>query len=244
MLIPLTRSLVVASCFAVTLLMNGSATAGGIPPFESAARDYRSAVQAFERQVHRLRYLDRFDVMLVERLENAACDFYGTSFRPSDVSRVSYYWNEVEVLQPRVASAIFGRDCYPVNLELADCWERVMCTYSELALRLNPPVVVDRNGRVVGRGSTAPTHAHDMHYPQIDVPYIERRVSNDFQATIAVPPIGSQVFPIGHGSRSDRASGFGGPAFNQRGQQSSRRVDGRDLGAIIVSSLLQRALAR
>ncbi len=244
MLIPLTRSLVVASCFAVTLLMNGSATAGGIPPFESTARDYRSAVQAFERQVHRLRYLDRFDVMLVERLENAACDFYGTSFRPSDVSRVSYYWNEIEVLQPRVASAIFGRDCYPVNFELAECWERVMCAYSELALRLNPPVVVDRNGRVLGRGNTIPTHAHDMHYPQTATPYNERGGMNDFRSTIAVPPIGSQAFPIGHGSRGDRVSGFGGPDFDQRGQQSSRRVDGRDLGAIIVSSLLQRALAR
>ncbi len=250
MLVPHIRSLVVASCFAVTLAMNASAMAGGAPPFESAARDYRSAVQAFERQVHRLRYLDRFDVMLVERLENAACDFYGTSFRPSDVSRVSYYWNEIEVLQPRVASAIFGRDCYPVNFELAECWERVMCTYSELALRLHPPVAVDRNGRVQGRVNTVPAHAHDIHDrqniydSQIVSPYVERRDVNDFRATIAVPPIGSQAFPIGHGSRGDQANGFRGPEFDSHGQQSVRRVEGRDLGAIILSSLLQRALAR
>ena len=246
MLIQLTRTLIATSCFALTLLASSIATAGGMPPFESAAREYRSAVQAFERHVHRLRYLDRYDVKLVERLENAACDFYGTSFRPSDVARVMYYWNEIELLEPRVASAIFGRECYPVNIELAECWKQVTCAHAELALRLNPPFIVDRNGRTLRPGYGIPSHtqAHDFQAPQGFSPYNQHPGTGGYRATIAVPRIGSQVFPIEHDLRRERATGHGGYPVENFGPQTSQRVDGSELGSIIIGSLLQRAFSR
>jgi hypothetical protein len=240
MLIPRIVTLAKTSFFAIALLLSSTATAGGLPPFESAARNYRSAVQAFERQVHRLRYIDRYDVMLVERLENAACDFYGTSFRPSDVSRVYYYWHEIEVLQPRVASVIFDRECYPINIELAQCWEQVTCAYNELALCLRPPVIVDRNGRELPQDYHPAVPRRDTRYPPHAEPYHDHHAPSDYHGTIAVPPIATQPFPIG----DTRNSSFGGYPSDRYGHQTNRRVDGRDLGAVIISSLLQRAFSR
>lgn len=260
------RTLITHALWSVaTLCFAGLATpalANHRHPLTEAAAQYRDHVQHFERYVHKLRYLERFDVRLVERLENAACDFFGATHRIDDPSRLLYHWNEIQSLQPRVTDALFGRACYPVNPELEACWREVLqsyeCVERELRCLSHAPVF---GGPTVSHPSVshrAPIGVpHHAHRPQHDwlgepSPFPVDRFNTRRVAPIGASPFGQPRFghpqfghpQFGHplGQRAIAVPPIGGHNLNP-GFGNTRSV-GSELGAAVIGSLLNRFLSR
>ncbi len=193
-------------------------------PLEAASRAYRDQVQAMERLVHRTRYLDRYDVRLVERLENASCDFHGATFDPSDRSRLMYQWGEVQSLHSRAELALFGSATYPVNTELMACWDQVAMGYAALAVQLG----------------CVTNHSHP--YSKLPLPRRDpidgsmRANLDTYRDSIATPINPSH--PNAQYPSNSAARDFPNRDFQQP------PIGRRDVGVVVVESLLNRLIQR
>lgn len=100
---------------------------------DAAACRYHDAVKEFECKVNDVGFVDRYDLRLVHRLVDAACDLHTAARYPDAVDQVLCRWDQVRILHRRVAAAIFARSCYPQHPVLTRCWEEVSCAANELA---------------------------------------------------------------------------------------------------------------
>ncbi len=140
-------------------------------PLATAACEYRDAVKQFERTVHDVRFIDHYDVRLVNRLEDAACDMHAAARHPERIDRLVYRWDEVKTLHRRVATAIFGRSCYPQHPALIRSWERVSCAYRELATQIQCVCRGHQGHRPALVGSSCGTiYGSPAIQPQVTIP--------------------------------------------------------------------------
>lgn len=225
-----------------------AARAGHDSPLYEAADHYRDAVKHFEDDVQDADYFNRYDEKLVDQLEDATSHLRSAARDLDHLDRLFYEWDEVQSLQPRVERAIFGRRCYPPHPQLMGCWEDAQIAYGRLAremhvIRGRPFCVAPEvcNGQCGYHSGFQPGGAYDHHGPARPGGYgyrwdrsspgaIDRReefVRRDGDRTLAVP-------------RDDRrrASHRPGP----ENHRARRRMEGRDVGAAVVGSLMRGLL--
>lgn len=209
-----------------------SAGASHRDPLVCAATDYRDAVREFRREVHRLRYIERYDRRLVDDLERATHRFRSAAHRPDDVRRLLYHWSELQTLHGRVESAIFGRDCYPFDPVLGAHWQRVSMVMNQMVVELRR-VSAGRH-----RSFHAPVspgfHAAPGRVPGHSIPR-HGGVGHPFPI-----PRGGPVGTIpgrGHGLSGHPFGSSPGPRRDHR-----RSSGGRDAALAILGGVLSRAL--
>ena len=144
------------------------ASAAHDSPLLTAACEYRDAVKHFERTVQQVRFIDHYDVRLVNRLEDAACEMHIAARHPERLDRLEYRWHEVQSLHRRAEAAIFGRSCYPQHPALIRCWERVSCAYRELAAQVECAC----NAHQVHRPPVGSSCGHAYGLPQTNFPAV------------------------------------------------------------------------
>lgn len=107
----------------------------------AAADHYRDAVVHFEREVIRARAFDRYDVRLVDDLEDSTSRLRSAARHvrrsPDHDHRFTSALREVTKLQQRVERAIFAADCYHASQNLVGCWAAVNRAYAILINEAN-----------------------------------------------------------------------------------------------------------
>ncbi len=124
------------SVLVFALVPLSAAKAGHDTPLYRAASQYREAVCEFERSVLRAHCFGRYDVRLVDRLEDTTSRLRSAARHPDRMERLLYEWNEIQSLHPRVGEAIFDGARYPYHPQLAERWAQVQCTFDRFAQEL------------------------------------------------------------------------------------------------------------
>lgn len=222
---------------AIVLFVAAPASARHRHPAEEAAHQYRDAIRDFEDHVDDLDHVDRYDERLVERLEDAARELEAASRDRDDLSRLRYHWDEAHSLQHRVEFALFVRAPYAVDPPTQQCWERVVASYARLATEM------DCLQGHPGIHSPVPVRGH-VGYPVDPLPYSDRVPYG------AAYPVGtdrwehrSDRYPIGTEPRV-RGRAITIPSPHASTPPVTHRVDNREAGALVLSSLLNRLLER
>ena len=104
-------------------------------PLYKAADAYRDAVVQFERQVIRSGAYDRYEVRLVDALEDSTSVLRSASRDPLS-RRFESAFDEVGSLQDRVASSLFARGCPRSASYLTRYWQSVNYAYLDLIKEL------------------------------------------------------------------------------------------------------------
>ena len=131
------KNLSIIALLLAAVLVPTSVQAGHDSPLTNAARAYRDAVVDFERNVIRARYIDRYDVRLVDDLEDATSELRSASRDPFRGNRFAHAWQDVSDLHRRVEASLFGRGNYRIDPQLARCWATVVCAYTDLIAQVN-----------------------------------------------------------------------------------------------------------
>ncbi len=113
---------------------------GGIPTLPAPGQSlyqsadvYLHAVEHFAEEASQVRTVDQFTLRLIGRLVDQAASVRHASRHVSDVQRLVYEFNEIESLQPRIESAVFGTGCPIVQAALGDCWREVQVAFAVLS---------------------------------------------------------------------------------------------------------------
>ncbi|QDT13656.1 hypothetical protein [Planctomycetes bacterium K23_9] len=116
--------------------LNSVASASHDSPLYEATDRYRDVVVDFERHVIQARAYDRYDVRLVDDLEDStsrlrsAARHAHRSEKYDD--RFASALREINKLQDRVEHAIFGQACYHSSPEVIRCWQSVVHAYTDV----------------------------------------------------------------------------------------------------------------
>jgi len=228
-----------AGCLMIVAMGTSSAMAGHYDRLEDAADRYRDAVSDFEDHAEDVRTVDRQTLRWIDRLEDAASDLRSASRRPEHSQRLLARFAEVESLQFQVERAVFGRRCPLIEAHLRPCWEGVLLQFDRLAAE------VSRYQSTCYRTDPRFDSRHRSLRPADH--YSHRRGGNPYgyyqrsQPRTPTQPGFSRSF----GSPFPSASPFSNPSIG-----SSRTPfdsmppgpPGRQFGAALIGSLLQRAL--
>ena len=136
------KLLTITAILAATII-SPEAFAGHDTPLVAAACRYRDAVVDFERHVIRSRSINRYDVRLVDDLEDSTSILRSAARDPFRGDRFNCAWDDTSILHRRVEAALFGRSCSTrLDPTLVRCWEAVTCAMDDLtrevACVLNP----------------------------------------------------------------------------------------------------------
>jgi hypothetical protein len=189
-----------------------------------SADDYLHAVEHFAEEASLVRTVDRFTLRLIGRLVDQAASVRHLSRHSGDVQRLVYEFNEIESLQPRIESAVFGTGCPIIQAALGDCWNEVRVAFAGLSTSIQQvqvPVYSSAYGSRPGCGTGVS-------------PYVDPRTS------YRVPPtgFGQAGYVPRHGTSIDIRVPVQ-PVVPVVPQYQARR--GSDLGSAILGGILSRA---
>jgi hypothetical protein len=112
------------------------ASASHHSPLYQATDCYRDAVVDFERHVIKSRMFERYDVRLVDDLEDSTSRLRSASRHVHRSQEYDYRFasamRDINKLQARVEQAIFGQACYHPSPELIRCWQSVVHAYTDV----------------------------------------------------------------------------------------------------------------
>ena len=236
-----------------TVLVPTTVQAGHDTPLLAAACAYRDAVVGFERHVIRSRYISRYDVRLVDDLEDTTSTLRSAARDPFRGDRFSCAWEDVNILHRRVDSALFGRSCSTrIDPALARCWETVTCALRDLAREVDCLRNPGHRRFDSNPVPSVPQYRFDpTPAPPIVVPQPHTYVPAPSHPAV-VPPRTSVHFYRSHGRTIDRPSIYTSRSMHgdRHYDRSISRYQGyaptshHDIRAAMVGALLTRMMSK